>query len=498
MTNPNDIEEFPPPSNPMAVARQLMPTWTVHDHAVLRYWRASWMRWQGTHWAEAEEQDIRATVYRRLEHGVYLEPTATGMQKTKPWSPSKRKIADLLEALTAITFLRATTDAPTWIDGNQDEDDGPIVACANGLLRVADLKLLDHDPRFFNLVSVPFDYDPGAQRPSRWLEFLNQVWADDPESIAALQEFFGYVLSGRTDLHKMLLMVGPPRSGKGTIARILTALVGQGNMAGPTLASLATNFGLAPLIGKPLAIISDARLDGRNSTQVVERLLTISGEDTIDVDRKYREPWTGRLPTRFMICSNVLPKFDDASGAIASRFIVLTMKSSWLGQENTNLTEELLAELPGVLNWALDGLDRLTEQGRFTVPPSSEEAVNAMKDAANPLSPFLREFCEVGPGHTVPCKLLFQAWENWCQRNGITAYATNIQTFGQDLRDVVPQIAVKQVRTPDGRRERLYSGIRFKQECRACGNRLDDTALRAGWLTHPTCASDDDWPTNPS
>ena len=25
----------------------------------------------------------------------------------------------------------------------------------------------------------------------------------------------------------------------------------------------------------------------------VERLLSISGEDTITVDRKYREPWTG-------------------------------------------------------------------------------------------------------------------------------------------------------------------------------------------------------------
>ena len=60
-------------------------------------------------------------------------------------------------------------------------------------------------------------------------------------------------------------MVGPTRGGKGAIARVLGALVGRENVAGPTLSSLGGDFGLAPLIGKPLAVISDARLNGRNS-----------------------------------------------------------------------------------------------------------------------------------------------------------------------------------------------------------------------------------------
>ena len=64
-------------------------------------------------------------------------------------------------------------------------------------------------------------------------EFLRQLWPDDEESIAALQEFFAYVLSGRTDLHKIMLLIGPTRSGKGTIARVLAALLGKGNVAGP-------------------------------------------------------------------------------------------------------------------------------------------------------------------------------------------------------------------------------------------------------------------------
>jgi putative DNA primase/helicase len=168
-----------------------------------------------------------------------------------------------------------------------------------------------------------------------------------------LQEYFGYVLSGRCDMQKLLMMVGPSRSGKGTIARVLTALVGgRRNVPGPTLAAMNTNFGLSPLIGKPLAIIPDAR-QGNNASTVVERLLSITGEDTLTVHRKYREPWTGRLPTRFVMLSNELPEFKDASGVIANRFLILRMIESFLGREDRELANKLRPEYPMILNWSL-------------------------------------------------------------------------------------------------------------------------------------------------
>lgn len=472
---PVDGEVFPPPTSPMAVARQLEPDWQHDGHPTLRHWRQTWMRWQRTHWAEVDHAEVRSALYQRMEHAVFEVPSPDGKGvKRKPWAPTKKKIADLLDALAAIFHLPATVDAPSWADGR---DEGVIVACRNGLLRVADRKLLDPDPRFFNLVSVPFDYDPAAPAPERWLTFLRDAWTDDEgnvdqASIDALQEFFGYVVSGRTDLHKILLIVGPTRSGKGTIARVLTALIGKGNVTGPTLASLATNFGLSPLLGKPLAIVSDARLGQGSSYQVVERLLTISGEDTIDVDRKFREPWTGRLPTRFMILSNELPRFGDASGAIAHRFIVLTMRRSWLGKENTSLTSELTAELPGILNWALDGLARLNEQGRFTEPESSVEAVIAMKDDASPMSAFVRECCEVGPGHEVSVDDLYQAWKAWCEDNGRDRPGT-VQAFGRNLMAVVPQVRVYRPRDGERRLPRVYRGIKVRAA-------MEGTAVHCG------------------
>ena len=110
------------------------------------------------------------------------------------------------------------------------------------------------------------------------------------------------------------MVVGPKRAGKGVIGRVLRFLIGRENICGPTLASFATNFGLWPLLGKSLAVISDARLGGRTDSQVVvERLLSVSGEDALTVDRKNLEPVTCKLSTRLMILSNELPRLTDSS-----------------------------------------------------------------------------------------------------------------------------------------------------------------------------------------
>jgi putative DNA primase/helicase len=131
---------------------------------------------------------------------------------------------------------------------------------------------------------------------------------------------------------------------------VLTALIGRRNVCGPTLNSLGGEFGLAPLIGKPLGIISDARFVGRNGNVVVERLLSISGEDTLTVNRKYRDQWTGKLPTRLHVISNELPKLGDASTAIVGRIVLLMLSRSWLGRQDHDLEPALHAELPGILD----------------------------------------------------------------------------------------------------------------------------------------------------
>ena len=319
----NTPEVLPPPAMPMDVARIVVERTFITDDDVLalRHWRGSWWAWRASRWIEIEDSAVRSLLYRFTEKAVYFAG-----KETAPWAPNRRKIGDLVEALAAICLLPADREQPCWLD---DRPTGVVVSVANGLLDVERRTLIPHTPLFFNATSVPFAYEPAAAKPQRWLGFLNALWPAEPNAIDALAEWFGYVISGRLDLHKILLMVGPTRGGKGAIARVLTALIGRENVAGPTLNSLGGDFGLAPLLGKALAVISDARFAGRNGAVVVERLLSISGEDTLTVNRKYRDQWTGRLPCRLHIISNELPQLGDASQAVIGRIVLLLVSQSW-------------------------------------------------------------------------------------------------------------------------------------------------------------------------
>jgi putative DNA primase/helicase len=335
------------------------------------------------------------------------------------------------------------------------------VSCTNGILHLPTRKLLQHTPAFFSLNALDFDYGPNAPKPAEWLKFLSQLWPNDQQSIEMLQEMFGLMLTGDTSHQKAFLLVGPKRSGKGTIARVLTKLLGQANVCGPTLSSLGQNFGLAPLIGKRVAIISDARLGGKTDQQVVvERILAITGEDSLSVDRKFKDAWTGRLETRIVVLTNELPKLSDASGALASRFLILLMTNSFFGKEDHGLTDRIIRELPGILNWSLEGWARLQKRGYFVQPASSAAAQQEFEDLGSPIGAFLRDRCEISPAASCPCDSLYNSWTDWCREQNITHVGT-VQTFGRDLRSVISALKVIQPRIEHGQRERHYQGVRI-------------------------------------
>ena len=333
------------------------------------------------------------------------------------------------------------------------------------MLNIETRELLPHSPHLFNINTLPYDYDPKAPTyPKLWMQFLRQLWPNDEDDRLArftLQEMFGLLLTTDTVFQKIFMIVGPKRSGKGTLGRVLTALLGRDNVVNPTMASMTGEFGLWPLIDKQLAIIADARLGARADANVVaERLLSISGEDGQTINRKNKSFWTGRLFVRFLILTNELPRIADASGALASRFILLVLQRSFYGKEDPELTEKLLAELPGILNWALKGLDRLRKRGGFRMPKSSHDAIRQLEDLASPVSAFLRDWCDPpSPDAQENVKDLYAAWSCWCEQQGIRP-GSNI-VFGRNLRAVRAQI-----RTGGKGQERFYTGVKLSKEGR--------------------------------
>jgi P4 family phage/plasmid primase-like protien len=426
--------------------------------ATLIHHQSVFYNWDQTHYANIPEEQMRSRVWDFLAAAT----TANAKGDIAPFNPNKGDVANVTEALAARTQLLGNVSFPHWV-GEGFAPAHEIVSCANGLLHLPTRRLFPHTPMFRNIFALNYAYEPNAPEPESWMAFLHELWENDQQSIDTLQEIFGYLLTSDTSLQKIAMLIGPKRSGKGTIARILRTLLGEANVSGPTLASLSTQFGLQSLITKTLAIISDARISGKTDVQViVERLLTISGEDCITVQRKFLGDWDGRLPTRIMILTNVLPKLGDASGAIVSRFVVLKLTKSFYGCEDPGLYDKLLPEMPGILNWSLKGLDRLRKRGHFIMPDTAKETLDTFESLSNPLAPFLEEECVLGNEHKILCDELYGAWQSWCKKQGRDWTGTK-QAFGAELHAVIPTLATKPVRLPNNPVPvRFYFGVAKK------------------------------------
>jgi putative DNA primase/helicase len=440
------------PKLPVEVAKALISEdFTSDGTATIRRWQGSFYAWDGRRYVVAIDEDVRSALYDFLQRsGVDVE--------------NRSQIDNAMDALRAESNIAAATVAPSWTGADPPDDVRALIACGNGLLNPHTRQLIPHSPQLFSTNAIDVDYLPEAPPPSRWLQFLGSVLPDDPQAIAALQEWFGYCLTHDTSLQKALIIVGPKRSGKGTLARVLQRLLGEFNVCGPTLGSLGSQFGLQPLIGKLLAIVSDARVSGAADLQSIsENMLRVTGEDLVNVPRKNMADWSGKLDLRFMLLTNVLPGLIDSGGAIASRFVVLQLSQSFYGREDTELTPKLLAELPGILNWSLDGLARLKARGALTQPASGEEAMRDLRRRSSPVTAFSEDTFEPGqaPGCWVSKDAVHQLYREWCADQGMSFKLPKDQML-RELYAADDRFQDQRPRGPDGTRIRAVSGARLR------------------------------------
>jgi putative DNA primase/helicase len=102
---------LPPPSEPMQVAREFVGRCCLNDDSpdalTLRFWNGGWWAWRTSHWAEVENRAVRSLLYAFTEYALYPQG-----KKLLTWSPTRRKIGDLLEALSAICILTDEIEQP--------------------------------------------------------------------------------------------------------------------------------------------------------------------------------------------------------------------------------------------------------------------------------------------------------------------------------------------------------------------------------------------------
>jgi putative DNA primase/helicase len=217
------------------------------------------------------------------------------------------------------------------------------------------------------------------------------------------------------------MLLGPKRSGKDTLRRVLESLLPKHNVCGPTLDSMSTTFGMSALVNMQLAVVGDMR-HGKNTDYGVlaENILKLTGRSLFTFDRKYKDHWTGYLFCKLLIISNDRARFRDSSGALASRFITFRTRQSFYGRENRNLfKDKLQPELPGVLLWALEGLQRMRANGRLAEPNCSVQEQKQLSRDGAPVLAFVDDMLVLEPAASIGKDELHEMWSAYATANDL-------------------------------------------------------------------------------
>lgn len=456
------------------------------DGLTLRSWRNQWYIWEQGAYRELPDDEVEDIAVQsaaaELNARHQSRSAAPGFRQQEAAGadmqsrlPAKKKITttltrNVLHNARGQAAVRSEVE-PCWLDCDKPPA-GTMVAFKNGVLDLgAHIRCEPNDfvpptPRYFTRNRLDFEYRPDPPSPNTWFRTLRQYWpgenADSRDSIALLQQWAGYIISGDNSRQKFLAMIGAPNGGKGVICDVLRALAGQNATASPTLHSLSGDFGLAALDGKSLAIIGDMRVSAKTDVSVaVERILNIAGGGHSIVNAKNKAERGMKLSTRFVMASNGLPKLFDSSSALIRRTLMLRFTVSFADNPDPTLADSLMSELPGIFAWAVDGLRMLNEQGHFTQPASGRELIDEFRGMMSSHSMFIADRCILDPQAWESFDDLYKDWKGWCEEEGKKDVGSKT-TFKAKLREVVPTLLKSRPRSGNPDRKEGYQGIRLR------------------------------------
>jgi putative DNA primase/helicase len=371
-----------------------------------------------------KDDTIAAEVQAYLEDAAELRP-APAIGHTKPQMkpfPFNPKTADVLQITGALErknhVAPGSISPPFFLAGEFDYsafDPRDIISCRNGLLEISTRVLYPPTPQFFTRSALPIEYDPDA-RPDRWLTFLDEILQGDVELILLIQQWFGYLCTSDTSYQKILYLQGVSNSGKSTLMRVLDALIGIRNICNPSIADLAERSTLNDMSACTLAKITDMNSDDRQKLSEASSVMNrISGEDPVHIFRKFKDGLELLLFIRFVLAGNQFPNFGEHAAALARRLLVVPFRVNFEDVADPDLSRKLIAELPGILNWALDGLDNLRDVGRFIEPAASIVAKREILNSGDPLRSFVTDECELAPDYQASKSDLFARYQQHCQ-----------------------------------------------------------------------------------
>jgi putative DNA primase/helicase len=309
-----------------------------------------------------------------------------------------------------------------------------------------------HRRELFQNIQFPYNFNRDAHCPN-WDLFLKSL-EFDPDTLRRLQEWAGYCLLPMVygNLQKSLFFIGEGANGKSVFLETLAAVLD--NVSHLELSELFDRFKIAELEGKLANICTDVE-----TTKVMDaRFKKIVAGEPQSAERKFKNPFEFQPFAKILFSANEFILTKDRTHGFYRRFDILRFNRIFkLNEQKPDLLQELKKEVPGIFNWALKGLERLSQQ-KWIMTKSAymEDCHNEFKRATNPLQLFIEEECVVEGNAIVDSNEFRSSYKQYCEDKGYKPLSDN--KLGQDLKRL--GINKTRIRTEEGRIN-LYEGIQL-------------------------------------
>lgn len=385
------------------------------DHVRFDHKRQRWLLFRDNdhQWRPDRDGELarlaKATARERLRRAADIDDT-----KLRNAAVRFARQSESRQRLDAIIAL-ARSEHPIADDGENWNSDPMLLGVAGGVLALHSGDFRPGRPEDRLTLSTGIPYEPDAPCP-RWIQFLEEVFEGDEALIGYVRRTAGYCLTGDTSEQSFTLAYGTGSNGKSVFLNVLRRMVGEYALNLPfSTFELRDRSALTPdlamLPGKRLVTSSETN-DGTRLNEA--RLKALTGGDPVTANPKFVAPFTFQPVAKFLLAVNHLPTVRDDSDAFWRRVHVLPFSHKFSGADiDKHLEQKLMAELPGILAWAVRGAVEWARDG-LCPPDAVLRRARAWREESDSLAPFFADRCILVEHARVGAGDLYKAYVGWC------------------------------------------------------------------------------------
>ena len=341
-----------------------------------------------------------------------------------------------------VNLITGQVAAQTYLDGKRtdfENTSADLICIKNGILNLLTKEVSPHNPDKIFLNKIPVNYNPVADCP-KIKEFILNIFNE--EDIPTIQEFIGYILYRKYSFKKALILLGERNSGKTTFIQLLNTFVGKENHSTLSLQEISyDDFTTKNLYGKFLNSYDDLSFVGIKSTG---RFKAATGNGTISGKVKYGDIINFNNYAKLVFACNKIPQSKEEDLAYYLRWIVIDCPNSF-SDDNPKTDKQLISkiattmEMSGLLNWALEGFERLMANQKFSYGFSDEEIQMIMERSGSNIAGFAQDRLKEGNEKWFSKAAVYSAYEKYIVENKLSPKMT-INMVGRELKRYAPYI----------------------------------------------------------